>query len=277
MFRKYKPFFKAGAMAQMAYKFNIFSWFVIAIFEWVCLICLWFSVYKASESGMDSVINGFSFKEMIVYTVFINILTFAIFVNETFGQISDEIKDGTIAISFIRPISYRGRFVAQNLGMVCVNLLILALPALGISMTVFLKIGFLCYSGWQSLVRSVLFFFLMTFMAVLINDAISYIMGILCFYTTQAFGLNQMRDVIVSFLAGVMIPVSFFPGRFKDIVNALPFAGLAQNPILILQGKTSMEQIAFMLCKNVFWLVVFELFGCLLFKAASKKVTVQGG
>ena len=277
MFKKYKPFFKAGSMAMLAYKFNIFSWFVVAIFEWVCLICLWFSVYRASEGGMDAVINGFTFKEMIVYTVLINILTFAIFVNETFSQISDEIKDGTIAISFIRPISYRGRFVAQNLGMVCICFVILALPAIVLSMTVFIKTGFLSYGSWMIFARSILFFFLTTFTAVLINDAISFIMGVLCFYTTQAFGINQMREVIVSFLAGVMVPVSFFPGKFKDIVNLLPFAGLAQNPIIILQGKTSLAEASLMLGKNVFWLIAFELFGWLLFKIASKKVTVQGG
>lgn len=277
MFKKYKPFFKAGAMAQMAFKFNIFSWFFIAIFEWACLICLWFSVYRASEGGMDAVINGFTFKEMIVYTVFINILTFAVFINDTFHQINDEIKDGTIAISFIRPISYRGRFVAQNLGMASVNLLILAIPALTVSMVVFIKTGFLSYASWIVLARSIVFFFLNVFVAILITDAISYNMGVLCFYTTQAFGINQMRDVIVSFLSGVMIPVSFFPGRFKDIVNVLPFAGLAQNPILILQGKTSLHESALMLGKNIFWLIIFEILGWLSFKAASKKVTVQGG
>lgn len=277
MFKKYKPFFKAGAMAQMAYKFNILSWFIISFLEWSCLIFLWFSVYKASASGMESVINGFTFKEMIVYTVFINILTFAVFVNETFDQISDEIKDGTIAISFIRPISYRGRFIAQNLGAVTMVFLLLALPAIIISLIVFTKIGFLSYPNYHILIRSIIFFLFMTFFAVLINDSISYIMGIMCFYTTQAFGLNQMRDVIVNFLAGVLIPVSFFPGKFRDIVNALPFAGLAQNPILILQGKTGLGESFFMLAKNVLWLIVFEFLGWLLFKAASKKVTVQGG
>ena len=277
MFNKYKPFFKAGAMAQMAYKFNILSWFIISFLEWSCLIFLWFSVYKASASGMESVINGFTFKEMIVYTVFINILTFAVFVNETFDQISDEIKDGTIAISFIRPISYRGRFIAQNLGMVTTVFLILALPAVIISLIVFTKIGFLSYPSSQVLIRSIIFFFFTTFFAVLINDSISYIMGIMCFYTTQAFGLNQMRVVIINFLAGVLIPVSFFPGKFRDIVNALPFAGLAQNPILILQGKTGLVESIYMLAKNILWLMIFEFLGWLLFKSASKKVTVQGG
>ena len=65
--------------------------------------------------------------------------------------------------------------------------------------------------------------------------------------------------------------------KFKDIVNLLPFAGLAQNQILILQGKTSLAEASLMLGKNVFWLIAFELFGWLLFKIASKKVTVQGG
>ena len=277
MLKKYKPFFKAGAMAQMAYKFNLFSWFIISIFEWICLICLWFSVFKASQNGMNSIINGFSFKEMIVYTVLINILTFAVFVNETFGQISDEIKDGTIAISFIRPISYRGRFVAQNLGMVTTNFLILALPSLILSLIVFVKIGFLSYSSYKVLFQSLIFFFLTTFFAILINDTISYIMGIMCFYTTQAFGLNQMREILVSFLAGALIPISFFPGKFKDIVNFLPFAGLAQNPILILQGKTNLLESSQMLIKNIMWLIIFEISGWLLFKTASKKVTVQGG
>lgn len=277
MFKKYKPFFKAGAMAQMAYKFNILSWFIISFLEWSCLIFLWFSVYKASAAGMDSVINGFSFREMIVYTVFINILTFAVFVNDTFDQISNEIKDGTIAISFIRPISYRGRFIAQNLGTVTTVFLILAFPAIIISLIVFTKIGFLSYPNYHILIRSIIFFLFTTFFAVLINDSISYIMGIMCFYTTQAFGLNQMRDVIVNFLAGVLIPVSFFPGKFRDIVNALPFAGLAQNPILILQGKTGLVESIYMLAKNILWLMIFEFLGWLLFKSASKKVTVQGG
>lgn len=264
-------------MSQLAYKFNIFSWFVIAVFEWVCLICLWVSVYKASGTGMDSVINGFTFKEMIVYTIFINIFTFAIFVNRTFDEICDEIKDGTIAISFIRPISYRGRFIAQNLGTVCINLLILALPAMTISMLTFINTGFLSYASWKLLVQSILFFCLTAFSAVLINDAISFIMGVLCFYTTQAFGLNQMRDVIVSFLSGILIPISFFPERLKNIVNNLPFAGLAQNPILILQGKTTLEESAVMFGKNILWLLVFEFLGWLLFKVAGKKITVQGG
>ena len=50
MFRRYKPFFRAGAMDLMAYKFNIFTWLIVSILEVAVVIFLWISVYKNSEN-----------------------------------------------------------------------------------------------------------------------------------------------------------------------------------------------------------------------------------
>ncbi len=147
MLKKYFPFYKAGSMSMMAYKFNIFSWFFISILQWICLVFLWLSIYRSSENGINSVINDFTFKEMIVYIILINISTFTMFISDTFDQISDEIEDGTIAISFIRPISYRGRFIVQVLGTVSVSFLILGLPSLTVALLAFKFLGFLSYSG----------------------------------------------------------------------------------------------------------------------------------
>ena len=238
---------------------------------------MWLSIYRSSENGINSVINGFTFKEMIVYTILINISTFTMFISDTFDQISDEIEDGTIAISFIRPISYRGRFIAQVLGTVSVSFLILGLPSLTVALLAFKFLGFLSYSSLAHFFASILFFFFAMIFAVLLNDSINFLLGTVCFYTMQAFGLNQMRQVVVGFLSGAFVPISFFPGIFGKIVNLLPFAGLAQNPVLILQGKTTVFQSAQILGKNILWFAVLELFCALSFYTASKKITVQGG
>ena len=277
MLKKYFPFYKAGAMSMMAYKFNIFSWFFISILQWICLVFLWLSIYKSSENGINSVINGFTFQEMIVYIILINISSFTMFISDTFDQISDEIKDGTIAISFIRPISYRGRLIAQVLGTVSASFLILGLPSLTVALLLFKFLGFLTYSSLAHFFASIIFFFFSMIFAVLLNDSINFLLGTVCFYTMQAFGLNQMRQVVVGFLSGAFVPISFFPGIFGKIVNFLPFAGLAQNPVLILQGKTTLFQSTLILGKNILWFAVFELFCALSFYTASKKITVQGG
>ena len=114
MFKKYLPFFKASSMDLMAFKFNILIWLVISALQVVCVVCLWIGVYQSSINGVDSVINGFTFKEMLMYIVMVNIFGFTVMDGTTLFIINEEIKDGTIAMSFIKPTSYRLRFVFSN-------------------------------------------------------------------------------------------------------------------------------------------------------------------
>ncbi len=277
MFKKYKPFFRTGAMDLLAFKFNLFSWFFITLLQVICVLFLWISVFKNSPEGLNSVINGFSFKEMITYTVFINIFNFVAFSNNTIWMINDEIKDGTIAMSFIKPISYRIRFVFINLGSVFVQILILGVPCFIIVYIIFSCLGYIYIASISTLLIHILLFIISLLIATLLNDAINYIFGILCFYTSSGFGINQIKNVIISFLSGSLIPLSFFPGIFSKIVSYLPFAGMAQNPILIFLMKLNTLDSLKTIGLSILWLILLELIAWLLFKNASKKVTVQGG
>lgn len=277
MFKRYKPFFRAGAMDLLAYKTSIFMWFIISILEILCVVFLWFAVYKNSSNGMDSVINGFTFKEMLSYLVMINIFNFVAFDGNTLFTINDEIKNGTIAMSFTKPISYRMRFIADNLGAVSVQFMTFGIPTFTAAYIIFGLIGFIKFTSVWAFLLYLLFFFIATLLATLINDTINYIFGVLCFYTSSGWGLNQIKTVIVSFLSGTLIPLSFFPGAFKNIVNILPFAGMAQNPVLIMLMKVDYIECLKIIGLSLFWYIVLEIFASLLFNHASKKVTVQGG
>ena len=74
--KKYKPFIRASAMDILAYRFNILTWALVTVAEVACLIFLWLAVYQSSEGGIDSAINGFTFKEMITYVVLTTIFGF---------------------------------------------------------------------------------------------------------------------------------------------------------------------------------------------------------
>lgn len=277
MFKRYKPFFRAGAMDMLAYKASIFMWFIISVLEVFCVVFLWLAVYKNSSDGINSVINGFTFKEMITYLVMINIFNFVAFDGNTLFVINDEIKNGTIAMSFTKPISYRIRFIAENLGAVTVNFTVLGIPCFTAAYIVFGLIGFINFTSIWSFLLYLLLFFIATLFATLINDTINYIFGVLCFYTSSGWGLNQIKTVVVSFLSGTLIPLAFFPGIFKDIVNLLPFAGMAQNPVLIMLMKIDYIECLRIIGLSALWFVILEILATLLFNHASKKVTVQGG
>ena len=277
MFKRYKPFFRAGIMDLMAYKFNIFMWLFVTVFEVAVVVFLWISVYKNSPEGANSIINGFTFKEMITYVVMINIFTFITMDGSTLWQINDEIKMGTISIAFTRPISYRKRFIATTLGNVTMMTLMFGLPLLSIAYLVFYLIDFIVIESIGVFLFHILLFFIAQLIAVLLNDVINYIFGILCFYTSSGWGVNQIKEIITSFLSGSLLPLAFFPGVFKDIVANLPFAGLASNPVMVLLMKVDILGSLKIIGISIIWIVILEVFAHLLFNHASKKVTVHGG
>ena len=140
MLKKYTPFLRAGAIDTMAFRFNILIWAGITVCEVACMIFLWLSVYRSSEGGVDTVIHGFSYREMISYVVLTTIFGFVTYNNDTLWNINTDIKKGTVGNYLIKPISYRGKFAATSLG----NLL---------TMTLMFGLPFLIFSG-SMLIRS---------------------------------------------------------------------------------------------------------------------------
>lgn len=275
--RKYKPFARAAAMDMMAYRFNILTWAIVTVFEVACLVFLWLAVYQSSEGGIDSSINGFTYKEMVVYVVLTTIFTFITFNDDTLWFINRDVREGTIGNFVIKPISYRGKFIASNLGAFLMMAVVFGLPLYAGSLGVLIGIGYLpVISAWDFIAHFALFL-VASVLACLLNGAISYIFGILCFYTTAAWGLNALKTTVVSFLSGTLLPIAFFPGVFREIVSYMPFAGMSQNPVLILMMKYDYLESAKVILIALAWLVVLELLGKLLFNHAIKLVTVQGG
>ena len=261
-------------METLAYRFHIYSWLIVSVLEIACVFFLWIGVYRSSP---NEVINGFTLKDMLVYAAFIAVFNFVTFSGDTMYSISQDIKNGTIAMSFVKPISYRVRFIFTTLGGFCMNMVLLGLPAFVVMYIVFGVLGYIVISSvWMFLLHLLLFAIAQLF-AVLLYDCINYICGVLCFYTTAAWGMNAIKDVVLGFLGGTLIPLSFFPGVFKYIVSYSPFAGISQNPVLILTLK--MDWLSALECigLSAAWLVVLEFVAWLIFRQASKKVTVQGG
>lgn len=277
MFKKYLPFFKASSMDLMAFKFNILIWLIISALQVVCVVCLWIGVYQSSINGVDSVINGFAFKEMLMYIVMVNIFGFTVMDGTTLFIINEEIKDGTIAMSFIKPTSYRLRFVFSNLGAVSTLFLMFGVPCFTAAYLIFYFIGFLIVESWYMLLIHILLFLISALLASMINDVFSYIFGVLCFYTSAGWGLNQLKQVIMRFLSGTLIPLSFMPNVMQNILKYSPFAGLAQNPVLIMLMKVDVFESLSMIGLSFVWLVALEVFAHFLFAHASKKITVHGG
>ena len=277
MFRRYRPFFRAGAMETLAYKFNIFAWLIVSALQVLCLFFLWIGVYKNAESGVNAVINGFTLHEMLVYMAFVNVFNFVSYAGNTMYEVVQDIQKGTIAMSFVKPISYRVRFIFTTLGSMFVKILMLGVPAFVLLYVVFGVLGYIVIGSVWTFLLHLLLFLVAQLLAALLFDCLEYICGVLCFYTTAAWGMDQIKTTITTFLSGTLIPLSFFPKGFSEALNYSPFAGMSQNPVLILIMKVDLLQALQSIALSLVWLIALEGLAWLIFRKASRKVTVQGG
>lgn len=274
IFSKYKAFMKTGILNVFAYKFNVFTWLLVTAASLLCLFFLWAAVYNNSP---ESVINGYTFKEIVAYTVIVNLFSFTMGGGETQDVITDEIQNGQIAMSLIKPISYRLRFVFSTMGGLIASDLIVGFPLLIVSTLIMVFNGFMTIESIPGFLLIILFFLISQILAKLLFDVIDYIFGIVAFYTMASFGVFQIKEGVIRFLSGTLIPIAFFPGWAESIVKYLPFVGMAQNPTLIYLGKMSITEALGAIGLQVIWIIALETFAHFFFKRAIKIVTIQGG
>ena len=274
MLRKYKPFLRAGAIDTMTFRFNIMIWAVVTVCQVACLVFLWLAVYRSSAGGIDAEIHGFSFREMIAYVVLTTVFNFVTFNNDTMWYINNDIRKGTIGNHLIKPISYRGKFAATSLGSLLTMAVMFGLPFYTAALLALRGLGFLPGLTFPAFFAHLGLFLLSGLCASLLNDVISYIFGVLCFYTTSAWGLNSLKETLVSFLSGTLLPLAFFPAGLRDVLSWMPFAGMSQNPVLILMMKYDLAASLRCVALSAAWIVVLELLAKLLFSHAYKKDTL---
>lgn len=271
----YLPFSKAGVKIELAYKAQIVMWIFISLVQTVFVVFLYGAVYRNSPDGMDSVINGFTFYDMILYMITSFFFSFVMGSGDTSYDIYTDIREGTIANTITKPVSYRLRHLFTYLGVLTLDYAVVILPFLTIVYGIFIGLGLLKVTA-GGFILNVILFFLFSILAGFVNNAISYFIGMMVFYTDHLFGLNMARSAIQGFLGGQMVPLAYM-GTLGVVFSYTPFAFMNSVPVLVLMGKVDVMQAIIYISIALAWIFVIELANRLIFRHALRKLTVQGG
>ena len=107
--------------------------------------------------------------------------------------------------------------------------------------------------------------------------AFSMLIVVTAFYTITSLGTRFMMMIIGDFLAGALIPLPFFPGTIRRIVELLPFASMSNMPLRIFSGDITGVDATNGIMLQVFWVFALVITGRILMNRALSKVIVQGG
>ena len=103
------------------------------------------------------------------------------------------------------------------------------------------------------------------------------IVGTVGFYSNSIWGMQILRKSVTSIFSGIIAPITLFPQWFQVIANILPFKDLVYTPINIWLGNITMQEILFVIIKQIIWGIILYIVSKLFFNHAVKNITINGG
>ncbi|MDP4146427.1 MAG: ABC-2 family transporter protein [Bacillota bacterium] len=259
----YLEFAKKKFLNKMVYRFDYIAGILNTVMTYVVFYC----IYKALYGGAQAV-SGITFS--MVTTNFIISLCLSNVYSFDDEFIQRKIHDGSIANEFLKPVNFKGRILAENIGENCFRILFNFLPALLIA-SVFTRI---------EKPSSVLFLFLFiisTILGYLILWEMSFIVQTLAFWMYRVWGIGTIKDVIVSIFSGTMIPLWFMPGKVMNFIKLTPFDSIYFTPLKLYLGQITGNDVVLNFGRQLLWIGILFIIGDVLWKCGEKKVVVQGG
>jgi ABC-2 type transport system permease protein len=254
-----------GSLLTIAvYAYGLMFTFVGNVTYIIIIYFLWRSIYKSS-----GVLNGMSFNETFVYLALAS-STFILFKTWADWRMSFSIIDGRVVIDLIKPLDYQLLNLAQAVGFVGVNGLVVTIPSM---IVIFLVLG-----GSVPVGINLFLFPVSLVLAYLMSFSLDYMAGLSSFYSESLWGISMTKEIIVSLLSGALIPLPFFPDGIRQVVALLPFQAIYHSPLRIITSPDlQMSDYVEILAIQCFWVLVLWGVGRLCFNQAVKVVTVNGG
>lgn len=265
----YMPFLENQFKRNLAYKGSFYLFMVCSIFGPFISYYLWMAIYG---SAAGSVLGGLTRAEMVVY-IFMSYVTTTITTIGISDEITDDVMEGSVVMTLIKPIDYRMSLISKALGEALYRFLA---PA------VFVWVGLEVYKATVlglgvTSIRNILLYVLSMMMSFFIYVLFDFCFGMVAFITTYMFGMNMAKEAILGFLSGQLIPISFFPEVLQRVFDFLPFSSMVYVPVMVYLGKYTGMELIIVLARQLLWIVLLYGLGTFLWSRITKRLVVLGG
>jgi ABC-2 type transport system permease protein len=260
----YVEFAKRAFSREGTYRTQVFTHIGSVLLRVFLLSTLWTALYR--NNGAQA---GIPLHAMITYATLALLLDLIYGVNGAY-VVREKIREGSIAIDLMRPISVPLYVFADTVGQT-------AFAALQIVPALLLSLLLVHLDAPLSPLAAIAFVLSIGF-GFVVNFFLDLMMATVTFWTMEIFGVQLMVQFITSLLSGALVPLYFFPpGILQQLAFASPFAAIYNAPLSIYIGKVSAAQIPATLGVQAVWAVIFGTVAFGLWRLGERRVVIQGG
>ncbi len=260
----YFDFIRIRFLTMLAYRVNYYSGILIYTLNIGVNYFTWRAIYGDGQS-----LGGFTGAQMTTY-VAVSWMARAFYFNNLDREISTDIRDGSIAIQFIRPYNYVLVKMMQGLGEGVFRFMMLMIPGMVIAILLFPVQLPAEPSAWAG-------FLVMLFFSFLISSQINIITGLSAFFVENNEGMMRMKRVVVDLFSGLIVPITLFPDWLATVLKVLPFQAITYLPGSVFTGRVQGVGIWNVLGIQVIWFLILLIPIVWLYHASRQRLFVQGG
>ncbi|MBQ7776555.1 MAG: ABC-2 family transporter protein [Lachnospiraceae bacterium] len=259
----YLAYFKKSFLNRSAYRFD----HIMSILSNCLRMFIFWEIYKALYAGRTAV-DGITMSMVTTNFILSMGLDAAFAINDYF--LPDRIWNGSITTELLRPMSFKGRMIAENVGNAAFNLLFRFAPALIVA-------GLLIGIQPPASLPMLLLFIVSALLGYGVLWTISFAVQMTAFWLVNVWSMITIKNVFVNVLSGTMIPLWFMPEWMSNVLKFTPFSSIYFTPVQIYLGQLEIGEIMVKYLIQIVWIVVIYLFGELLWRCGQRKLVVQGG
>lgn len=264
---KYIRCFNMGFQSTLEYRANFFWSIISTAFPIIIQFFLWTAIYNSSGKSM---LYGYTYQQMIVYTILAQIITKFLATGIEY-EISSDIKGGGLSKFIVQPINYFTFRLLRFLGAKSMQMLITVGMLLGVLVILNLNLD-----ANIEIIRMFLFL-LSLVIALTLNFIIFFCLSTFAFWLSDAWGIFFGGNFLITIMSGGIFPLDVFNKKILKILDLLPFKYAIYYPINILNGKVPDNQIFTGMLMQLIWIVFLSILLKLLWERGMKKYVAVGG
>jgi len=262
--RLYLSIVKIGFLEFLAYRLNL----MIGLLRYIMTIAAYSYLYIAAFQGMGGV-WGYSLADLLTYVAvgwFMRVL-YHTKIDETIGH---RVRLGHISLDLLKPVNFPLFYLSYAFGQSLNRVIAILLPLL------LLSFPFLPLQSLPSLKVFSLFMVSLSF-GYLTIFLIKYLVGLSAFFFEFNDEISWTVDMTTNLLAGLVIPLHFFPSLIYAMLGYLPFQGVYFVPLQIYLGKLEGMALKSALEVQFFWILLLSALSLFVYQKGIQRLTIQGG
>jgi ABC-2 type transport system permease protein len=260
---RYTLIARTSARQQLIYRTELWMRAISTALFMGVFVALWSTAFAVGGQGQ---LAGYSLVEVVWYLAMTETITLS--GSRVFVDISQEVKEGNLAYTLARPLSYPFFQVANSLGNSAPRFLLnLATAATVVALGVWAFAGSL--PGLAA-------FVVLAAMALTLDALIAVLIGLTAFWIEEVTPVYWVYNKLLFTIGGLFLPLEMFPAWLRQIAQWLPFGFITYAParaFVAFDGGFVLRALA----GQAAYIAFFGAAVALLWRAAQKRLVVHGG